>query len=339
MTRPPAGTRTTASAHYLDERRLSFGRSVARYETARPGYPAEAVPWLTGQKPARVLELGAGTGKLTRALLAAGHSVIATDADPVMLARLHDGLPGVPAVAATAERIPLPSRSVDVVVAAQSLHWFDLDRALPEIARVLRPAGVLSMVWNVRDEGIPWVARLGRLIGDGNPSPDPVKLLERIRAFGFIESEVLRHWHLVDRDGLLDMVSTLSSISTLPEAERAETMAKVQELYDGYGRGADGMQLPYLTHCYRTSVSRQNPDDLKLPPLSAPHAVVEADREHSQRRVLRRGAPEETQPMNAAELREALRPDTPGHPIRTPEPDGPIEPPTDDDGVLLIDFR
>ena len=117
----------------------SFGGVAEAYERGRPTYPADAVQWMVGDQPCSVLELGAGTGKLTRVLVSLGHDVHATDPDPAMLAVLEEQVPGTRTAVAGAEEIPLGDRSVDVVIAAQAFHWFDLDRALHEIARVLRP--------------------------------------------------------------------------------------------------------------------------------------------------------------------------------------------------------
>ena len=145
---------------------LCFGGVADAYERGRPGYPIEAVPWLTGDEPLSVLELGAGTGKLTEQLVALGHDVHATDPDPAMLDIALPQLRRRPG-----SRRPRPRRSrsadatFDVVVAAQAYHWFDHERALPEIARVLKRGGCFALVWNTRDERIPWVKRLGRLIG------------------------------------------------------------------------------------------------------------------------------------------------------------------------------
>ena len=120
-----------------------------------------------------MVELGAGTGKLTADLVARDHLVLATDPDERMLHRLRRRIPDAFAAVGTAERIPVAHRSADVVVVAQAFHWFDHPVAVPEMARVLRPGGVLALVWNQRDESIPWVKRLGRLIGSQDQRDDP----------------------------------------------------------------------------------------------------------------------------------------------------------------------
>jgi SAM-dependent methyltransferase len=145
-----------------NEQRLSFGKAAAHYDSIRPTYPAEALDWLLGTKPRAVVDLGAGTGIFSRVLAAAGHRVIAVEPDPLMRDRLLAVSPHITAVAGSAEDIPLPDGSVDAVVAAQAYHWFDRQRAHPEIARVLRPGGIFGAIWNMRDESVPWVAAFGR---------------------------------------------------------------------------------------------------------------------------------------------------------------------------------
>ena len=236
---------------------LSFGEVAAAYDRARPTYPAAAATWLAGLDHAHVLELGAGTGKLTAELVAQGHRVLATDPLDAMLRHLVRRLPHTPTAVATAERIPLRARSVDTVIGAQCFHWWDVDRALPEVARVLRPGGHLALTWNLRDERIPWVRRLGELIGtpDGTEQEnDPTHALLSSNLFGFVETTTFRFWQPLDRARLRDLVLSRSNIAIKSEPERERVLRKVDELYADYGRGADGMLLPYVTHCYRAVV-------------------------------------------------------------------------------------
>lgn len=256
MTTPP---RPTSHA-------LSFAGVADAYERARPGYPDEAVAWLLAGDgvvgPQRVVELGAGTGKLTAGLTAGGHRVLATDPLAPMLRHLARTAPDAIPVLGTAERIPVRRRWADVVVGAQAYHWFELDRALPEIARVLRPGGRIALVWNLRDERIPWVKRLGRLIGTQEQNTDPTLDLLATGLFGFVEKTTFRFWQPLDRDRLRDLVLSRSNVATMDDAGRAQVLADVDELYDGYGRGADGMLLPYVTHCFRAVARAQaDPDD------------------------------------------------------------------------------
>jgi SAM-dependent methyltransferase len=296
----------------LRDHARSFASVAAAYDRARPSYPPDAVTWLAGDSHARVVELGAGTGKLTELLVAAGHEVIATDPLPEMLGHLRARVPGARVAVATAEHIPVATQSADVVVCAQAFHWFDHPTALPEIARVLRPGGVLALVWNARDEGIPWVRKLGMLLkGRSIGSADTWARLADPAAesvhFGPLQQQEFRFWQSLRRDDLFDLVRSRSYVALLGDAEREELLARVGALYDDYGRGPDGMQLPYLTRCYRTVVRHQVP---VAPP--APGRVdwadlaadLNGDREHTQTG-------------------------------RVPQQSGPPE----DPGTLLFDFR
>jgi ubiquinone/menaquinone biosynthesis C-methylase UbiE len=232
----------------------SFGGVADAYERGRPTYPAEAVTWMLGERPSTVLELGAGTGKLTRVLAGLGHDVHATDPDQAMLAVLEQQVPGVRTAVASAEEIPLADSSVDAVVAAQAFHWFDLDRALPEIARVLRPEGRLCLMWNHRNEKIPWVRRLGALIGTQEQQDNPAQALIFSELFGFVEEHEVSHWQTINRQSIQDLVLSRSNVAVLDAETRAAKLAEVLAFYDEYGRGMDGMQLPYVTRCYRAVV-------------------------------------------------------------------------------------
>ena len=148
------------------QRRTSFGSVAAGYAAHRPDYPADAVAFLVGASPRRVLDLGAGTGLLTGVLLTAGHEVVAVDPAGEMLAELRARYPQVTAHVGDAEAVPLPDGSVDAVVAGQAAHWFDPEPAAAQLRRVLRPGGVVGLVWNTRDEEVPWVAALGRVLAD-----------------------------------------------------------------------------------------------------------------------------------------------------------------------------
>ena len=237
----------------------SFGGVVDAYDRARPTYPREAAQWLVGQEAATVLELGAGTGKLTAQLVELGHDVVATDPDRAMLDRLVRNLPEARTIVASAEDLPLGDRAYDVVVAAQAFHWFDLDRALPEIARVLKPGGHLSLVWNTRDESIPWVRRLGAIIGTQEQVEAPGALADS-ELFGQVEEASFSHWQQIDRKSIQDLVLSRSNIAVLDEEARAAKLAEVVAFYDDFGRGMDGMQLPYVTRCFRARVA-DRPED------------------------------------------------------------------------------
>ncbi len=161
------------------QRSLSFGAEAAAYERGRPSYPPEAIDWLLPPDAADVLDLGAGTGKLTTRLVERGLGVVAVDPIPEMLELLSNSLPDTPALLGTAEEIPLPDDSVDAVLVAQAWHWFDPELAAKEVARVLRPGGRLGLVWNTRDERLGWVKDLGRIIGhEDDPLSHKVTLPE-----------------------------------------------------------------------------------------------------------------------------------------------------------------
>lgn len=170
-----------------EEMARSFGSAAAVYETGRPDYPIQAVDWMLqpvvgGERRIRVADVGAGTGKLTRALQELGAEVVAVDPDPKMLETLRANVHAVPTFVGSAERLPLPDAGVDAVVLGQAWHWVDPVRGAAEAARVLRPGGVLGLVWNVRDDTVPWVARLTQImhgshaeqmLAGGDPSSAP----------------------------------------------------------------------------------------------------------------------------------------------------------------------
>jgi SAM-dependent methyltransferase len=145
-------------------------------------------------------------------------------------------------------------RSADLVVAAQAFHWFDTDRTLHEVARVLRPGGRLAFVWNSRDERIPWVKRLGRIIGTAHQANDPTDVVDGTGMFETVERTSFRFWQPLSRESLRDLVVSRSHVAVMSDFERERVLRKVDELYAEYGRGADGMLLPYVTTACRTAV-------------------------------------------------------------------------------------
>ena len=248
-------------------RAASFGSIAAQYAEYRPTYPDEGVEWLVGSSPGRILELGAGTGKLTQSLVALRHDVVATDPSDGMLAELRRRIPSAHIMVGNAESIALPSGSVDVVAAGQAFHWFDLDRALPEIARVLRPGGVLALVWNIGDLKVPWVRKVFGLLGLGSDDvgKDPV---EDSELFAPSRQRIVRHWQQLDREGLLGFCRSNSQVALRSASEQQALLDEVGAIYDSYGRGNDGMLLPWNSYCYRSRVSGlPRPDAPKEPPV------------------------------------------------------------------------
>jgi ubiquinone/menaquinone biosynthesis C-methylase UbiE len=240
-----------------------FERSAERYERGRPGYPPEAVERLIAALGIRsghdVLELGAGTGKFTRLLVPTGAHLVALEPVDAMRAVLERSQPTVPTVDGTAEAIPLDDASVDAVVAAQAFHWFDGDRALAEIHRVLREGGRLGLIWNVRDEGRAWSRRLtqifDRLSGDDAPRYKRLawrSAFEHTNAFGPLHHESTPHVHVVTREGFLDRVLSVSYVASAPEDLRAAVSAEVRDLLDRDPElaGRDEIAMPYVTDVY-----------------------------------------------------------------------------------------
>lgn len=257
----------------------SYGHVAAAYHRGRPTYPAEAVRWLLGPEPRIVLELGAGTGRLTEELVRQGHAVHATDPDPQMLEVLREQVPDCSTRQASAEDIPANDASVDVVVVGQAFDSFDHERALPEIARVLRPDGHLALIHHERDARIPWVRRLGNLIGNEDQGFEP-KALVASSLFGFVEDHSFKHWQDVNRDSIVDLALSRPAIASLDTAAQEERIAQVLAFYDDYGRGMDGMQVPYVTRCFKAKVvdrddaDEQPADDDTVPPAEQDAPVV-----------------------------------------------------------------
>jgi SAM-dependent methyltransferase len=259
---------------------------LLRHSRSQPPYPTSAVEFMVGPDQKTVLEVGAGTGKLTEQLVALGHDVHATDPSSMLLGVLTDRLPGVRTSVARAEELPLLDGSVDVVVCAEAFHRFEQEAALAQFAPVLRPGGHVALAWNTRDAKVPWVRKLGAILDDPNADLQAPDSLVRSTQFGFVEESSHRFWQVVTSDSLCDMARTRSGIALLDEATRSAKLAEIRGFYDDYGRGADGMQLPWITRCFRASVVEH--------PWSVPR---------------REGADagdelEDTQPIRADELRD-----------------------------------
>ncbi len=231
----------------------SFAEVAGAYERGRPSYPEDAVRWLAGDEPCDVVDLGAGTGKLTRALVALGHRVTAIEPLPEMLELLPAAAPGAFAILGNAEIIPLPDAHADVVTCAQSFHWFDHSVALPEIARVLRPEGRLALVWNTRDDHEPWAARLSAIIGSESVEEEDADVtIDKSGLFGPVKTALFRFEQALGRETLLDLVLSRSYCAKLPPAEREPILWAVGRLYDETA-GPEGLLLPYVTECFRAA--------------------------------------------------------------------------------------
>ncbi|WP_242911114.1 class I SAM-dependent methyltransferase [Actinomadura terrae] len=244
----------------IARRAVSFGDSAAAYAEERPDYPDAAVRWVlepvAGRAPLRVLDLGAGTGKLTGVLLRVGldaADVVAVEPDPAMLDELRRRVPGVRALAGGAEEIPLEDGSVDAVVAGQAMHWFDFDRALPEIHRVLAPGGVLGGLWNRDDQTVPWVAEMKRVarssVSFEKGSPNPLLETEYFPEF---ERAEFPHAQRRTAESMAATIGTHSHVLVLDEAEREALMARLLEYLRATPETAEGeFDLPMVTLAVR----------------------------------------------------------------------------------------
>ena len=241
----------------------SFGAAAAAYAEHRPGYAEAAVRWalepVGDPQPAgvRVADVGAGTGKLTATLVGLGAEVTAVEPDPQMLAELRQTMPAVRSVPGSAEAIPLPDASLDAVLAGQAMHWFDMDRALPEIARVLRPGGVLAGLWNVDDDRVGWVAGLAEI----SKRKSSITLTrwrdgagqsrqERLGSGLFEAAEVAEfgHGQVRTADSLLATIGTHSHLLVMDEAERVALLARVDDFLRRQPETARGeFTLPMVT--------------------------------------------------------------------------------------------
>jgi len=204
----------------------SFGSVAATYERARPLYAADALAWVAERLPLHgdVLDLGAGTGKLTRQLLEVAATVRAVEPDDAMRAVLERVVPSATVLAGSAEAIPLPEGSVDVVTAGQAFHWFDLDRALPEMQRVLRPGGGIALLWNE----LVW-EELDALVRPLRPAPRDEGLPET-PLFSIFEERRFPHRDAVDADTVVERVASISAVITAPADVRDELLRNVRAL-------------------------------------------------------------------------------------------------------------
>lgn len=260
--------------------RLSFGVAADDYDQYRPHYPPAALAWalsgvMSGERPRaaapdghatsaghgpadgapgerrRVADLGAGTGILTRDLLALGHEVVPVEPDPGMRDRLARSTPGTHALAGGAEEIPLPDASVDAVLAGQAYHWFDRARAHAEIARIVRDGGVFAPLWNVRDDSVPWVARLTEIIDDAQaPEIDTLLPSDLGPGFGPVDRAEFRHEVTMTAERLVSLIRTRSYYLVAPAERRSELEAQVAELA---AELPAEFALPYLTIVLRAN--------------------------------------------------------------------------------------
>ena len=243
--------------------------AAERYDQARPEYPGDAVARLVAEMKLTacscVVELGAGTGKFTRLLAAAmpaGARLIAVEPVAEMRRRLTAVLPAIEAADGAAERIPLPDGMADAVVAAQAFHWFDYARARPEICRVLKPGGRLGLIWNIRDDGVGWVARLEEITeAYSGVSPRYLsgqwrRAIEESGRFSALGSYESHYPHIGPPEAVVERVATSSYIARLDEEKKQRVLGRVRQLLAGHPQTAGRAEVafPYRTPVYWCSV-------------------------------------------------------------------------------------
>jgi ubiquinone/menaquinone biosynthesis C-methylase UbiE len=250
------------NARIHEQASIGFQRAADAYERGRPEYPAAAVEHLAHvlkiAAGSRVVELGAGTGKFTKALLTTGAEIVAVEPVEAMRRKLAEQLPGLPVVDGTAEAIPLPDASVDAVVAAQAFHWFRGEEALAEIHRVLKPGGGLGLIWNARDESLGWVRGLTQIIAPFEGAAPRYKsfqwksAFESTGLFSPLETAEFTHVQTIPAEAIEDRVASISFIAALPDSTRAVVLEQVRELVrtDPAIRGRKHIDFPYRTNVF-----------------------------------------------------------------------------------------
>jgi SAM-dependent methyltransferase len=228
------------------------------YEKGRPDYPQGAVDALELVAGMRAIDLGCGTGKLTRQLAATDTQVIGVEPLAARIQTFHELLPDVPVLRGTAEALPLTSASCDVVVCASAFHWFDHDRAIPEIRRVLKRGGRLAIIWNRRDALEGWAHGFWNLT-EGYRGDTPGyrtgawrRALGSSAAFGAITEHPFSHVQRTDLDGLLARIASVSFIETLPETEKAALFDRARRFLSTHPEtaGQTTFEMPYRTLLY-----------------------------------------------------------------------------------------
>ena len=252
---------TPEEADVFGARRASFGAYAAEYDAVRPEWPPTTVAWMLGSPTTgavcRVVDVGAGTGKGTRAIAALGHDVIAVEPSDGMREAMASSLAALPEevakritiMAGGAENMPLEGESADAITAFQAWHWVDAEVAAVEAARVLRPGGWLSMAWHQRSEDVGWTRELSDIVEDHENLPDDQEAPPVAPEFDPFETELFSYDMRRSVEDLVLLASTWSYVAIHPE--RGRVLDEVRAL----GRrvaGVDGMvEIPMTTRCYR----------------------------------------------------------------------------------------
>jgi SAM-dependent methyltransferase len=248
-----------------------FGEAAPQYEAVRPDYPETAIDRMAQELELRpgtsVLDLGAGTGKLTRLLAPTGARLVALEPVEGMRRTLVRMMPDVPVVAGVAEALPFPDDSFEAAVAGQAFHWFRGDAALAEVARVLRPAGRMGLIWNTPDESVQWVGDMMQMLERYERGTPRERTGEWRRAFsasddfGTLHQRRFAHEQRLDREGFVARIASTSFIRSLPEGERDEVAARLRDLAEEVA-GPDGrIILPYHTDLYWCALSGGRPSE------------------------------------------------------------------------------
>lgn len=227
------------------QRAASFGAAAEVYQRSRPGYPRPAVRHLLPAHCRRVLDLGAGTGKLTQALLELGPDVVAVEPSEALRALLPvevDALDG------TAESVPLTGGSVDAVLVGQAFHWFDPALALPEIVRVLRPGGTLGLLWNVHDESVDWVRSVWEVFDNERIEVVDQAPFASVAGLSEPQKAEFLHRQVLNADLLVDLVASRSAVLTMPEPERTRVLQQVRLRAPKH----EPFELPYRCAVWRS---------------------------------------------------------------------------------------
>jgi SAM-dependent methyltransferase len=238
------------------ERARSFGAIAADYDRLRPGPPDEAVDWLLPAGAQVAVDLGAGTGLLTRALARKVPRVVAVEPDDRMRAVLRARSPGIDALAGRGEAIPLPDASADGVFISSAWHWMDPERTLAEVTRVLRDGGRFGLIWTSRDTETGWLREISlreRSVRDGNgghPRPRPVALPADAR-LGTIMTRSFAFELTMTVDALVEMLGTYSGVITASPADRLARLARARAALDELFPGAGQIDVPMRAACWR----------------------------------------------------------------------------------------
>jgi Methylase involved in ubiquinone/menaquinone biosynthesis len=232
----------------------SFDAVAALYETVRPGYPAGAVDWLVRPEDQAVVDVGAGTGKFTRLLRRAGRVVTAVEPSGNMREQLARALPDVDVLEGAGEHLPLADSSADVITFAQAWHWVEKKAASREVARVLRPGGVLGLIWNLRDERVDWVRELGvAMHADGDQYTESIGRADVRAPFGEPERAEFPWVARYTRGQLVDLVRSRSYFIVMSPDDQRATLHAVERVLQTHPQtaGLDAFELPYVTVCFR----------------------------------------------------------------------------------------